>query len=90
MPINLIEIFDPYIPFITFSITIIINLFMLFKRVPWYSLIIGNLIITLIMNFLGLGSYDLLSQLVHQIGNILVSLFSELFTAIGKALNPFN
>ena len=64
----MLEIFTPYLPFIAFFITIVINVYLIAKvKVNWIMLLIANLLITLLMNYLGLEEYDLISQIIDNI-----------------------
>ena len=63
----MLEIFTPYLPFIAFFITIVINAFLIIKvKVNWIILLIANLLVTLIMNELGLEEYDLITQIIDH------------------------
>lgn len=64
---NLLELFKPYISFITFFITILINIYLLLKGINWISLLIGNLIIILVFEFLNIAEYNLLNQIIEFI-----------------------
>ncbi len=96
----LLDIFEPYMLFITFFITIIVNIMLIKSKLPWYSLIIANVILTLIMNFLGLGEYDFISVVVVEIVEVLrdiivalidsfIEFWTSIIKSIGDALNPF-
>ena len=64
----MLDIFAPYLPFIAFFITIVINVYLITKvKVNWLMLLIANLLITLIMNKLGLEEYDLITQIIDNI-----------------------
>lgn len=78
----LLDIFAPYLQFIVFSITMVFNITLVYKRVSWYILIVANIILSLSLNFIGLGSYDLITQAVEYIVNILVDLVTALFNGI--------
>jgi len=96
----LLDAFEPYLLFITFFITIVFNIIMIRSKLSWYALIIGNVILTLIMNFLGLGEYDFISVVVVEIIEVLkdiitalidsmIELWTSIIKSIGDALNPF-
>ena len=64
----MLDIFTPYLPFIAFFITIVINVYLIAKvKVNWIMLLIANLLITLIMNRLGLEEYDLITQIIDNL-----------------------
>ena len=71
----MIEIFEPYLPFIAFTIVIILNLILIFKNVNWIILIVANLTISIILNFFNLGEYDLLTEVVKFISDLIGDLF---------------
>ena len=63
----MLEIFTPYLPFIAFFITIVINAFLIIKvKVNWIMLLIANLLITILMNYFGLEEYDLITQIIDH------------------------
>ena len=68
---DLIDMFTPYMYMFTFLISISITLYALFKGVGWVSILILNIIISVIFNFMGLGGYDLLTNLVTYILDLL-------------------
>jgi len=92
----LLELFEPYLFFISFLATLILNVYLIYKGTVWYNLIIANAILTITMNMLGLGAYDLITVAFTSIIDLIVSLVSSLAGVIGdiiasvvKALLPF-
>ena len=80
----MLEIFTPYLPFIVFFITIVINVFLIIKvKVNWIMLLIANLLVTLLMNYVGLGEYDLITQIVDFIVDIVSKIFKGIKDVIG-------
>ena len=80
----MLEIFAPYLTFISFFITIVINVYLIIKvKVNWVMLLIANLLLTLIMNFVGLGEYDLITQIINFIVELVVSIFGGLKDVVG-------
>lgn len=80
----MLEIFTPYLPFISFFITIVINLYLIIKvKVNWIMLLIANLIITLLMNYIGLGEYDLITQIIDFIVDLVSKIFKGIKDVIG-------
>lgn len=80
----MLEIFTPYLPFISFFITIVINLYLIIKvKVNWIMLLITNLIITLLMNYIGLGEYDLITQIIDFIVDLVSKIFKGIKDVIG-------
>jgi hypothetical protein len=80
----MLEIFTPYLPFIAFFITIVINLYLIIKvKVNWIMLLIANLLVTLLMNYVGLGEYDLITQIIDFIVDIVSKIFKGIKDVIG-------
>lgn len=80
----MLEIFAPYLPFISFFITIVINLYLIIKvKVNWVMLLIANLLITLLMNYIGLGEYDLITQIIDFIVDLISKVFKGIRDVIG-------
>lgn len=80
----MLEIFAPYLNFISFFITIVINVYLIIKvKVDWIMLLIANLVVTLVMNFIGLGEYDLITQIINFIVDLVVSIFGGLKDVVG-------
>ena len=74
------EMFEPYLPFISFFMTIVANVFLIIKKVDWVILVVGNIIIALVMGFLGLGEYNILTIMFNEI----LGFVEELFQVIGE------
>lgn len=68
---DLIAMFTPYMYMFTFLISTGLTLYALFKGVGWVNILILNIIISVIFNFMGLGGYDLLTNIVTYIIDIL-------------------
>ena len=81
---DIIAMFTPYMYMFTFLISISVTLFALFKGVGWVNILILNIIVSVAFNFMGLGGYDLLTNIVVYIADILATLVGALVDAIGK------
>lgn len=68
--------------FITGTIVVLLNLYLVFKGTPWLTLLIGNVIFSVIMNIIGLADYDLITVIVTKIGEILVDIIKSIWDAI--------
>lgn len=80
----MLEIFTPYLPFISFFITIVINIYLIIKvKVNWIMLLIANLLVTLLMNYVGLGEYDLITQIIDFIVDLVSKIFNGIKDVIG-------
>ena len=80
----MLEIFAPHLQFIAFFITIVINVYLITKvKVNWIMLLIANLIVTLIMNELGLEKYDLITQIIDHFVDWISDIFKGIKDEIG-------
>ncbi len=78
------EIFAPHLPFIAFFITIVINVYLITKvKVNWLMLLLGNLLITIVLNYVGLGEYDLITQIIDHIVDWISDIFKGIKDVIG-------
>lgn len=72
----LVKLFEPYMLFISFFITIIVNIYLISKNVNWIIIVIGNLIVILVLEFLGLDEYNFLNHVVEWILDFIGDLLS--------------
>ena len=80
----MLEIFTPYLPFIAFFITIVINVYLITKvKVNWLMLLLGNLLVTIVLNYLGLGEYDLITQIIDKMVKWISDIFGGIKDTIG-------
>ena len=82
----MIDIFMPYMPFITFLITIIVNLFLVFKGANWFSYIVINVILIIVFTRFGITPFDFITDVVDQLVNIVKAIFRSIGEAIGDLL----
>lgn len=75
----LLDIFAPYMSFISFFVTIIVNILLLKGNVNWVILVVGNLLVAIVISALGFTEYNFISQVIVEIGNIIVNIFKEIF-----------
>jgi hypothetical protein len=78
----LAELFLPYSLFISFFITVIINIWLISKQINWVLLLAGNLLVILILEFVGLSEYSFLNQIVEFILDTIKNIISYIGTAI--------
>lgn len=81
------EIFEPYLLFISFFISVIVNIYLIVKRVNWIIIIVANLLVVVIMEFFGLSSYNIISVLINGIIDIIVDIFNGISDAIKSFFN---
>jgi hypothetical protein len=79
---DLLVIFAPYMTFISFFISATFNLYLVSKNINWFVILFSNILLSVIMNFLGLGQFDIITQAVKSIGNYITDLFSSLLSAL--------
>ena len=72
----LVKLFEPYMLFISFFLTIIVNIYLISKNVNWIIIVIGNLIVILVLEFLGLDEYNFLNKVVEWILDFIGDLLS--------------
>jgi hypothetical protein len=79
----MLEIFAPYLLFISFFITVLFNLWLISKNANWIIIIIANLLLILVMEFLNFAEYNFLNQVVkwiiQTIGDFIVDLWNFIF-----------
>ena len=81
----LIEMFSPYMYFISFFLTVIINVYLLSKNVNWIVLVVGNLLIIVVLEFLGLGQYNFLNKIIEWIFDFVGDIIKSFWDAtVGK------
>lgn len=77
---SLIDVFNPYLEFIVIFISLGLNLILIFKSgTKWSTLLILNIIISVILNFLNLGEYDPITIILTRLINIIRDLINGIF-----------
>ena len=74
----MLEIFAPYMVFISFLLTVLFNLWLISKNTRWFVIIIANLLLILIMEFLDLAEYNFLNKIVDWIVDFVVNIIGGL------------
>ena len=84
---NVLEIFDPYLPFFVSFITIGLSLFLAIKGVNIWAIVIVNLILSVIIfPALGLQDYDLISQILEGVIDIIITIAEKLVKTLTSPL----
>ena len=80
----MLEMFAPYMLFISFILTVLYNLWLISKNVHWIVILIANLLLVLVMEFFNLAEYNFLNKIVDWIFDFLGGIFglSELVPEI--------
>ena len=80
----MLEIFAPHLQFIAFFITIVINVYLITKvKVNWIMLLLGNLLVSIVLKYVGLGEYDLITQIIDFIIDLVSKIFKGIRDTIG-------
>ena len=79
---EIMDLIGPSAIFITGTIVVLLNLYLVFRGTPWITLLIGNVIFTVIMNIIGLAEYDLITVLATKIGEVLVDIVTSIWNSI--------
>ena len=70
------DIFAPYLSFIIFFVTIVVNIYLIAKKADWVLLIVANLILNVVLAFFGLSPFefiaDMVAKLIEMIGDIIL------------------
>ena len=74
--LELLELFSPYMLFISFFVTIVFNLWLVSIKSNWIVIVIANLLLILVMEFLGLAEYNFLNQVVEWILDFIANVLS--------------
>jgi len=85
----MLEIFAPYMLFISFILTVLFNLWLISKNVHWLVIIIANLLLMVIMEFLNLAEYNFLNRIVGWIVDFIVDIVAALFDRLWNAIKDF-
>ena len=74
----MLEIFTPYLLFISFILTIMFNLWLIRKNIHWLVIIIANILLVLIMEFLNLAEINFLNKIFDWLIYFVVNIIGEL------------
>ena len=80
--LDLLELFAPYMLFISFLITVLFNLWLISIKSNWIVLLIANLLLILIMEFLGLAEYNFLNKVIEWLFDFIAKIISGIFEGI--------
>ncbi len=72
----MLELFTPYMLFISFFVTVVFNLWLVSIKANWIVILIANIVLILIMEFLGLAEYNFLNKVVEWILNFIAEVLS--------------
>lgn len=84
-----IEIFAPYLPFITFLLTITLNIWFLTRGWDWIKLLIANIIIIILFQAIGIGEYNFITVIVRYLTDIITEVIEQVFISVDQFLDEF-
>lgn len=84
--LELIDLFSPYALFISFLLTVLFNLWLISIKSNWVVLLIANLLLILIMEFLGLAEYNFLNKVLEWLFDFILRILSGIFEGINAIL----
>ena len=79
---ELLDLFAPYMLFISFLLTVLFNLWLISIKSNWIVLLIANLLLVLIMEFLGLAEYNFLNRVLEWIFDFIARIITGIFEGI--------
>ena len=74
----MLEIFTPYLLFISFILTVVFNLWLIRRNIHWLVIIIANILLVLIMEFLNLAEINFLNKIFDWLIYFIVNIIGEL------------
>lgn len=83
---ELIDLFAPYMLFISFLLTVLFNLWLISIKSNWIVVLIANLLLILIMDFLGLAEYNFLNKVLELLFEFIVRIISGIFEGINAII----
>src|SRR5690554_555152 len=83
----MLELFTPYMFFISFFITVIFNLWLIRLKLDWVVILIANLLLIMIMEFLGIAEYNFLNKVLEFVFDFIARLLSGLFEGINDIID---
>lgn len=79
----MLEMFAPYMLFISFLLTVLFNLWLISKSVHWIVILIANLLLILVMEFFNLAEYNFLNKVIDLLIDFLSNIFKGILDFIG-------
>ena len=73
----MLEIFAPYLPFVTILVTILVNILLIKMGASWLAYLIANVIIVLTFEMLGVNAFNFIGRVVELIVDIIMNIISQ-------------
>lgn len=83
----MLEIFAPYMLFISFLLTVLFNIWLISKNIHWIVILIANLLLVLVMEFLNLAEYNFLNKVIELLIDFLSGIFKGILDFIGDIIS---
>ena len=80
--LELLDLFAPYMLFISFLLTVLFNLWLISIKSNWIVILIANLLLVLIMEFFGLAEYNFLNKVLELLFELILRIISGIFEGI--------
>ena len=78
----MLEIFTPYMLFISFLLTVLFNIWLISKNIHWIVILIANLLLVLVMEFFNLAEYNFLNKIIDWFFDLIAKLIGKLLDLI--------
>ena len=88
--LELLELFTPYMLFISFLITVVFNMWLISIKSNWIVILIANLLLILIMEFLGLAEYNFLNKVLEWLFDFIARIISGIFEGINDIVRVYS
>lgn len=86
----MLEIFAPYSFFISLLISVAFNLLLIFRtNSNWIVVIIANVLLSVVLNLMGLDQFDFLTRIFDAVIDIIASIVNSLIDGVIKIINDF-
>lgn len=86
----MLEILSPYSFFISLIISISFNLLLIFRtNSNWIVVIIANVLLSVVLNLMGLDQFDFLTKIISTIMDIIISIVDTLIEGAVRMVQDF-
>ena len=83
----MLEIFAPYMLFISFLLTVLFNIWLISKNIHWIVILIANLLLVLVMEFLNLAEYNFLNKVIELLVDFLARIVKGILDFISDVIS---
>lgn len=82
----MLDLFTPYLPFISFFIAIMLNTLLVIVKSPWYGYIIANSIMSVILLALGINPFDIIGTVIEYLITLIFDIITGIINGIANAI----